>query len=597
MTDASQSAPPLASHKLFGRLMAEHMRPYIGRLALAAVCMVVVAGTTALMAWLLEPAIDKVFIAGDPQMLWLVPLMVLGVVIVKGGATYGQNVLMSDVAQNILAEVQMRLYRRVITADLADLQQLHTGQLLSSFLYDVHLLREAVGRAVTGAVKDVLTVIALIGVMFYQDWKLAIVATVVLPVAALLLRRLGKRMRKASTRTQEETGKLSNHLTETLDGARVVKAYGMEDYEIARAKVAVDRRLVHVMQQIRTRAASAPATETITGVAIATAILYGGWQAQAGLLTLGSFTSFLGAMMMAYQPIKSLASLHTAIQEGLSAAQRLFAVIDLENRVAEAPDARPLSIEAGAIRFDNVSFRYSPERPALRDIDIEVPAGKRVALVGPSGAGKSTMLNLLLRFYDPDQGTIRIDGQELRGLTLASLRGAMALVSQDIILFDDTARANIAYGKPDATEAEIVAAANAAGAHDFISALPQGYDTRLGEHGQTLSGGQRQRLAIARAMVRQAPILLLDEATSSLDSESEKHVQAALDRLMEGRTSLVIAHRLSTVLAADMIYVLDAGQVVERGTHGELLARGGTYARQFALQFADAGELRAAAGE
>ncbi|MEQ9638466.1 MAG: ABC transporter transmembrane domain-containing protein, partial [Alphaproteobacteria bacterium] len=551
MTDATQSAaPPLASHKLFGRLMAEHMRPYIRRLIMAALCMAVVAGTTALMAWLLEPAIDKVFIARDEQMLWMVPLAVLAVVIVKGAATYGQNVLMSDVAQHILAEVQMRLYRRVITADLADLQKMHTGQLLSSFLYDVHLLREAVGRAVTGAVKDVLTVIALIAVMFIQDWKLALVATVVLPVAAVLLRRLGKRMRKASTQTQEETGKLSNHLTETLDGARMVKAYGMEDYEIARAKVAVDRRLVHIMKQIRTRAASAPATETITGVAVATAIFYGGWQAQSGTLTLGAFTSFMGAMMMAYQPIKSLASLHTALQEGLSAAQRIFAVIDLRNRVAEAADAAPLAIQSGAIRFREVSFHYGADRPALHGIDIEIPAGRRVALVGPSGAGKSTVLNLLLRFYDPDHGGIEIDGQDLRGLTLASLRGAMALVSQDIILFDDTARANIAYGKPDASDEEIVAAATAAGAHAFISALPQGYDTPLGEHGQTLSGGQRQRLAIARAMVRQAPILLLDEATSSLDSESEKQVQAALDRLMAGRTSLVIAHRLSTVLAA-----------------------------------------------
>jgi subfamily B ATP-binding cassette protein MsbA len=429
--------------------------------------------------------------------------------------------------------------------------------------------------------------VALAVVMFIQDWQLALIVVLIFPLVGVAIRKLGKRMRKASTATQEETGRLASQLSETLDGVRLVKAYGMEDGETERIRARIERRLKEIMRGIRTRSAATPLTEALGGVAVAMAIFYGGWRAQQGVLSLGEFMSFLAALLMAYQPLKGLASLNTALQEGLAAAQRIFAILDVAPSISEKPDATALVVQQGAITYTDVHFSYDGETAALHGIDIAVAPGSTVALVGPSGSGKTTLMNLLPRFYDPDSGRVQIDGQDLQDVTIASLRAATALVSQDITLFDDTVAANIAYGRSGASEAEITAAARAAAAHDFITALPQGYDAMVGENGVRLSGGQRQRIAIARAMLKDAPILLLDEATSALDSEAEREVQTALDALKAGRTTLVIAHRLSTVMAADRIYVLDGGKVVESGDHGTLLAQGGTYARLYRLQFAE----------
>ena len=588
------AAPPELSHRLMLRLLQNYVRPHVGRLLWAAGFMAIVAGTTGLNAWMLEPAIDKVFVQRDPGMLILVPLVLVVLACLRGGATFMQSILMHGVGQRIIAETQVKMYRHLISADLSYLQSVHSGQFLSSFLYDAGLLQEAVGRALTGIAKDALTALALGVVMFIQDWRLALIVVLVFPLVGVAIRNLGKRMRKVSTATQEETGKLTSHLSEILEGVRLVKAYGMEAGETERMRVRIEQRLKEIMRGIRTHSAAVPLIDALGGVAVALAISYGGWRAQEGLLSLGEFMSFLAALLMAYQPLKGLASLNTALQAGLAAAQRIFAVLDVAPTINDKPDAKALAVYQGVITYRDVRFSYDDEAAALHGVSLQIAAGSTVALVGPSGSGKTTLMNLLPRFFDANSGQIEIDGQNIQDVTIDSLRAATALVSQDITLFDDTVASNIAYGQPDTTRAQITAAARAAAAHDFITALPLDYDTKVGENGVRLSGGQRQRIAIARAMLKNAPILLLDEATSALDSEAEREVQTALEALKAGRTTLVIAHRLSTVMAADRIYVLESGRVVESGDHGELLAQNGSYARIYRMQFAklkDGGNL------
>jgi subfamily B ATP-binding cassette protein MsbA len=419
--------------------------------------------------------------------------------------------------------------------------------------------------------------------MFSMNWQFALIVCVIFPFVGLSTRRLGRKTRKSSAKGQQETGKLTTILSETFEGARMVKAYGMEQREIERARASVDTRLGHLMKVVRARAAASPTTEALGGIAVAVVIYIGG---TSETLTLGTLTAFIYAALTAYQPLKSLATMQTALQEGLAAADRIFTILDIKPTITERNDARPLQVNGGEIRLEAVSFRYAADKTALDGISLAVPPGKKAALVGASGAGKSTLLNLVPRFYDATQGSVKIDGQDVRDVTLASLRRSVALVSQELTLFDDTIRANIAYGRPEASQSEIENAARHAAAHDFIMGLPQGYDTPVGENGVKLSGGQRQRIAIARAMLRDAPILLLDEATSALDTESERLIQTALSELMRGRTTLVIAHRLSTVIDADVIFVLDHGRLVEQGSHAELLARNGAYARLYATQFA-----------
>ncbi|MCW0232846.1 MAG: lipid A export permease/ATP-binding protein MsbA [Ferrovibrio sp.] len=572
-----------SSSKLLRRLLSEQVRPHLGSLTLALAAMIVVAAMTAATAWLLKPAIDQVFTQRDPYWTLMIPIAVVIVVVIKGVATYFEGTLMTSFGEKVIADTQIRLYSHLIHADLAWLHDMHSGRLISSFLFDATLLREAVTKALTGMVKDSLSLLFLTGVMFSMNWQFALIVCVIFPFVGLSTRRLGKKARKNSARGQQETGKLTTILSETFEGARMVKAYGMEQREIDRARASVDTRLSHLMKVVRARAAASPTTEALGGIAVAVIIYIGG---TSETLTLGTLTAFIYAALTAYQPLKSLANFQTAMQEGLAAADRIFTILDIKPTIAEHDGARPLQIAGGEIRLDNVSFRYAADKTALQDISLLVPPGRKAALVGASGAGKSTLLNLVPRFYDASAGRVLIDGQDVRDVTLASLRRNVALVSQELTLFDDTIRANIAYGRPEASQAEIESAARHAAAHDFISALPQGYDTVVGENGVKLSGGQRQRIAIARAMLRDAPILLLDEATSALDTESERLIQTALGELMRGRTTLVIAHRLSTVIDADVIFVLDHGRLVEQGSHAELLARNGVYARLYATQFA-----------
>ena len=573
------------TYALVKRLLKESVRPYLKWIGFALVGMVFVAGATAAMAWLMKPVINDVFVAKNKEFLLPISIAVLVTFAIKGFANYAQSVIMHYVGQRIITDTQHRLYGHLTRMDLGFFHQTPTGSLISRFTVDINMMRAAVSNALTGIGKDFLTLIFLVGVMFIQDRYLAVIAFVVFPVAILPIVKLGQRIRKVTVSTQEEIGQFTTLLEQTIQGARVVKAYRMEEYEKGRFRKIAERVFQLVFKSARIRSMASPIMETLGGVAVALVIFYGGFRVIEESMNPGAFFSFITALLLAYEPMKRLANLNASLQEGLASAQRLFGLLDTKPNIIDKPDAATLKIKGGNIVLNQVNFSYIPKHPVINGVSLSVPAGKLVALVGPSGAGKSTILNLIPRFYEVDSGIIKIDGIDVQDATLDSLRRNIALVSQEIILFDDTVRANIAYGRPDASEKEITQAAKNAAAHDFIEAMSNGYDTYVGERGTKVSGGQRQRLAIARAMLKNAPILLLDEATSSLDAESEREVQAALMELMKGRTTLVIAHRLSTVIEADLIHVIDNGKLVESGNHPELLSKNGTYARLYALQF------------
>jgi subfamily B ATP-binding cassette protein MsbA len=572
------------SWPLIRRLAGNYLKPHRWRLAKAGLWMAVTAATTGAMAKLMEPIIDEVFQARNEAMLFPVAAAVLLAFTMRGISTYLHSVHMNIVGQSIVADVQRNLYAHLLKADLAYFHATAAGKLISLLVNDVNIMRMAVAESLTGIGKSVLTLVILVGVMFYQDWALALGAFVAFPLAAYFVARMGRRLRRVSASTQVELGHFSNILNQTLQGARHVKAYGMEAFEQRRVSGIIDQLFHLTHKAFRVSAMSTPVTEILSGVAIVTVVVYGGLQVISGARTAGALFSFITAFLLAYDPMKRLAKLNAQLQQGLASAQRVFDVLDTHPTILDKPGAVELAVNRYTIRFDDVRFGYGGAKQALHGLTLEVPDGCTAALVGPSGAGKSTILNLIPRFYDITGGSISVGGVDVRDVTLASLRSRIALVSQEVVLFDDTIRANIAYGRIGAPEEDIIAAAKAAAAHDFIQRLPDGYDTVIGEFGVKLSGGQRQRVSIARAMLRNAPILLLDEATSALDTESERAVQGALKNLQKGRTTLVIAHRLSTIVDADRIYVIDEGRVAESGSHAELLRRGGIYSRLWSLQ-------------
>ena len=577
---------------LLGRMLRSYLRPYLWLLGASILLNVLIAATTGALPWFIQQAVDEVFNNKNSNMLLLVPIGVIVISLVKGLATYGSNVIMNFVGQRSTANLQRDLFARLVRGDLAYVAQRHSGIYISVFMNDATRLRDTVSHIIIALIRHLLKVVALIAFMFTINWHLALVYTlIVIPVGIAAMRRLGRVTRSASQQGLEETGEFSTLIAETLSGLRIVKAYGQENDQIDRAGTTIDRVLEFTMRAVRARAAASPAIEALGGVAVAAIIFIGGYQSMQGNLTAGEFMGFITALLAVYQPLRSVANMQTILQEGVAAGKRVFAILDAHDLILDNDKAQTLKVSNGALRFDNVSFQYEGrEHPALNNVSIEVKPGQSVALVGASGSGKSTLLNLVLRFFDVSQGQIEIDGQDIREVTLDSLRRATALVTQDPFLFDDTIANNIAYGSPSADGAAIERAAKQAAAHEFITKLPQGYDTRVGESGLRLSGGQKQRIAIARAMLKNAPILLLDEATSALDTASEQKVQSALNELMKGRTSLVIAHRLSTVMHADCIHVIREGQAVESGTHGELLAQKGVYAELYQKQFA--GEAR-----
>ena len=550
-------------------------------------CMVMVALATAATARIMQPVIDGIFVANEGSQLLPIALLILAIFMIKGFAMYGQSLLTGRLVRFTAAELQIRMVGRLVRSDLATFHDTASGRLISHFTYDAQAVQSAIGGTLTALARDSLTLIALVAVMFWLDWRLAAIAFVVFPLTALPIIVLGRKMRRVSDRAQTQMGDLTARLSQLFQGIRHVKADNAETREAARSETQFWKAARIALRQTRVRATSRPINETLGGLAIMLVVLFGGQQVIAGNSTPGAFFAFLTAVILAYEPLKKLAMLNTELQRGLAAADRIFSVIDTEPEIYDRPGAATLQVAQGHIRFEDVHFAYRTDMPTVRDVSLDVPAGQTVAVVGPSGAGKSTLLDLIPRFFDASGGRILIDGQDIRDVTLASLRAHIALVSQEPNLFDDTVAANIAFGRPGASRPDIEAAAAAAGAHDFIVELADGYDTFVGEHAVRLSGGQRQRLAIARAMLKNAPILLLDEATSALDTESEQIVQAALRRLMQGRTTLVVTHRLSTVRDADLIYVLEDGGVVEQGSHGELIARRGLYAHLWTLQTAD----------
>ena len=587
--DSQNKEPKRANTRvLVNRLFKDYVKHQLGWLAAALLLMVVVAATTASLAFLMETILDDVFTARDKTSLYIAATTVMGLFLLKGLATYGQTVIMSLVGQRILADIQKRMFSHLTYADLSFFQSRSSGELIAHFINDVEKMRGTVAGVITAIGRDSLTLIFLIGVMFYQDWLLTLASFFAFPTAILPLVKIGKKIRKVSANTQEEIGQFTVILNEVFRDIRHVKSYCMEKYEQTRTNLLIDKIFKLVFKAARTKAAAYPIMETLGGTAIVIVICYGGWQVIEGERTTGTFFSFVTALLLAYDPVKKLVNLNAQLQEGLAASERIFGVLDIKPKIVDRRDAIQLKEVTGDILIKNLHFSYDGTPPILSNLSMQIPAGQTIALVGHSGSGKSTLLNLITRFFAPASGLILLDNTDIQTVTLSSLRQNFAIVSQDVSLFNETIKANICYGNPEASDEKIVEAAKNAAAHEFITQLPNGYETEVGENGVKLSGGQRQRIVIARAMLKDAPILLLDEATSALDSESEKSIQLALQKLMHNRTTIVIAHRLSTIQSADMIYVLDEGKVAEFGKHAELLKRKGVYANLYKIQFSEA---------
>ncbi len=583
------------ARRLIARFYRDWVHVHWRRLALAIGLMLVVALSTGAYPLVIDFAFN-LLTERDPRIVWLLPPLVLAVTAMKATALYFQVITIQTVIRAIVVAMQKRMYRALLEADVARVLAEPTGRLVARFSVDVGMVAGSASRAATNLVRDLFTVLVLLGAMIYLDWVLALVVLVVYPIAAWPIVKLSKRLRKVARSVQRQAGGVIAFLHEGLAGIRMVKAYRLEAYQHRRAAQGFEEMARLSLKSVRIKAGIDPILEVLGGLAIAGVLAVGGWRIAGGQSSVGEFTGFISALIMAAQPVRALGSLNVAIQEGVSGLERCYALMDEQPRVQERPDAEPLRLapapDRGEVRLEKVAFAYGgADRrrsvPALRGVDMVLEAGRTTALVGPSGAGKTTVLNLIPRFFDTTEGRILIDGQDVRDVTVASLRDAIGLVSQDAVLFDDTIRANVAFGDPEADDTRIEAACRAAAAWSFVEAMPAGLDSPVGDRGERLSGGQRQRLALARAILKDPPILLLDEATSALDAENERQVQEALERLSRDRTTLVIAHRLSTVRNADRIVVLDEGRVVEAGTHQDLLAANGLYAHLCRIQFVD----------
>jgi subfamily B ATP-binding cassette protein MsbA len=571
--------------EIYKRLLT-YLTPYKARLAWSVVFMGLTSALVSAQAYLVKPVLDKVILAKNMELGLLLPPALVLVTIFKGAAAYGRDYLLGWVGQKIVNDIRDQLYTHIESLSFSYFTRTPTGVIISRIVNDVNLVQGALTKAPSSLVQGVFTMVALTGYVLYLNWRLAAFSIIILPLAGIALSRFSKRFRKASTSMQEEIGVLTTHLHETIGGIRIVKAFGMEKYESRRFSEKNKNLFNSLMRAIKTSAISHPIMEVISIFGTSLVILFGLYAIAAGTMTIGDFFSFMAALVFFYRPLRDLNGVNSTVQDGMAAAKRIFEVLDTRPEIMDRKGAGIAFPDFKTIEFRNLVFKYEDEM-VLKDIDLTVKAGETIAIVGKSGGGKTTLVNLIPRFYDVTGGSILIDGRDIRDLSIESLRSLTAIVTQQTFLFNDTVKDNIAYGDTGKQFEDIVRAAQSAYAEDFIRALPLGYDTVIGESGVKLSGGQRQRIAIARALLKNAPILILDEATSSLDTQSEREVQNALDTLMKGRTSFVIAHRLSTVMNADRIIVLKDGRIVEQGRHEELIARGGEYKNLYEQQFRD----------
>ena len=571
--------------KIILRLFNNYVKKYFFKIFIALFLSLIVAGSTAAIAWLLDPAVKKIFIEQDETMILLIPLAIILAFSTKGLSLYFARSSVIKVGHEISRELKDEMVASILKSDIHTLESKHSGKYISHFLYDVQYISNLVSTAVLNIMKDSLTLIVLLALMFYQHWKLACFAMIMMPLAAIVAKSLGKRIGKATSESAVVSGNLSSFLSELIKGSKIIKIYQKENFENERSKKLMKLMMEKLIKIGIVQIRATPIMEILTGIIIAGFIYYTGLIVSTGEIQINNFFSFLTAMMLAYQPIRSLATINMVIYEGAAAAERVFGVIDTKINVKEVDGSNKLKIDKANIEFKDVSFTYpNTNKHAIKDVNISIKGGEIVALVGQSGAGKSTILNLLPRFYDPEKGQVKIDDQNISNISLHSLRKNISLVSQDIILFDDTVYANIAYANLNASKTEIDNACKFAAAKEFIEDLPKSYDTIIGENGVKLSGGQKQRISIARAILKDSPIILLDEATSSLDADSEEKVQNAIMNLTKNKTTLVIAHRLSTIIRADKIIVLDNGEVSDVGNHNDLLKNSSVYKNLYSKQ-------------
>ena len=567
------------------RLFSFYIKKHIYKLIISLILSVVVAGATGAIAWLLDPAIKKIFVNQDQTMMLLIPIAIASAFTIKGASLYAARTILINISNEVVKTLQTQLASCILKSDINTIESKHSGKYIAHFFYDVGQVAALVGSGILNLMKDSLTLIVLVSLMFYQNFNLALFAIIMMPLAVVVAKSLGKRINKAVVQSAKIEGGITSYLSEIIRGTRMIKIYQQENFEFDRSVKKIDERANIQIKIGKILIRATPIMECLTGIMIGGFIYYSGFMISSGQMEINNFFSFLTAMMLAYQPIRSLATINMLFNQGAVGADRVFTILDTEPSIKEIRSASNLNIKKGNVKFENVNFSYpNTLEQAVKNINISVDGGTTVALVGHSGAGKSTIINLLPRFYDPKKGEIYIDEQNIRSVSLSSLRKSISMVSQDIILFDDTVNANIAYANMNASTEQIRKACDFAAATEFIEKLPQKFETIIGENGIKLSGGQKQRISIARAVLKNSPIILLDEATSSLDAVSEEKVQDAVMKLTENKTTLVIAHRLSTIIRADKIIVMNQGTIADIGNHNELLKNSKIYKNLYSKQ-------------